>query len=476
MHRKSLSETMIDALLDFHRKQTAGVLRVESGANKKQIVIRAGTLAFAESNQPEEHLARILVSQRVIQRPDLPKISAAMKAGKASDQAIMAACRVSAAEIAAGAQEQARAILSSLLSWSDGELHVYTGEGFPDRTMDLRLGLPEFVLAAVRQAVADGKLPESIKSLQGSIRPAESSRATRSEIPLDSAECYACSLVTGPTRIETVLPGLASATQKPRQVLQCLLLLGFLAPEETKAGEPAVAENISQKNDFPEEEFEEMLRQFEVASHYEILGLPTDAGQDQIKNSYHALARRFHPDRFQSPGLIPFQAKAEKLFTFITGAYAVLSDPAARVSYDYVRTKQESPVEAAKNSSGPDKAKMAEMIFKAARMNLAKQEYDKAIGQFRECVWLDPADPQYHYFLGIAQAEVPRYRKEAEKNLLRAIELNNSYVASRLALGRLYIRANLARRAQLQFEEVLRWDPNNPEALSMLQGEAVFSR
>jgi curved DNA-binding protein CbpA len=471
MREAHLHHQLIDSLLDFHRRKGAGVILVEAGTAKKQLVIRGGKLAFAESNQADEHLARILVTQRVIQRQDLPKISALMKEGKSSDEAIFSACHVSAEALASGAREQAITILSSLLAWPDGEVHVYPGEAFPNRAMNLSAALPEFILETVRRAVSVGKIPDSMKAVQGAVRAMETGRAARAEIPLDRTECYACSLVSGDVRIETVLPVLEAVDPKPLKLLQRLLMLGFIKLEDTsqeKGGPPPLADVDSES---PAGELEDMLRRVEVAGNYAILGVPADATQDQIKDAYYELARRFHPDHFQSAEMGPHQAKAQRLFTYITGAYTILSDPAARVSYDYERTKQASPVESAKSAGSPDKAKMVEMLFKSARLHLSKQEYEKAIAQFRECVWLNPTEAKYHHFLGIAQSELPRFRKEAEKNLLKAVELNGSSVESRLALGKLYIKANLAKRAQLQFEEVLRWDPNNPEAIRLLAGE-----
>jgi curved DNA-binding protein CbpA len=468
MRRTQLHHQVIDSLLDFHRLKCAGVIRVEVGTAKKQIVIRAGKLAFTESNQAEEHLARILVAQKVIQRQELPKISALMKAGKPSDEAILSACHLDPDAVASGAREQAVTILASLLAWPHGELHVYQGESFPNRTINLNAALPELILDTVRRAVATGKLPDYLKNVQRTIRPMETGQAARAEIPLDRAECYACSLVSGEARLETVLPALEAVDPKPLRLLQRLLLLGFITCEESADDNDAESALAGADRGSPEEELDEMLRRFEVAGHYEILGVATDATQDQIKDSYYGLARRFHPDRYQSAAMMTHQAKAQRLFTYITGAYTVLSDPAARVSYDFARAKHESPMESAKNTTGPDKGRMAEVLFKSARVHLSKQEYEKAIAQFRECVWLNPTESKYHYFLGVAQSELPKYRKEAEKNLLKSVELTSSSVESRLALGRLYVKANLAKRAQLQFEEVLRWDPNNPEALRML--------
>jgi Tfp pilus assembly protein PilF len=68
----------------------------------------------------------------------------------------------------------------------------------------------------------------------------------------------------------------------------------------------------------------------------------------------------------------------------------------------------------------------------------------------------------------MAQAEIPKLRKEAEHHFLKAIEIDQTQVDSRLQLGMLYTKVNLVKRAAAQFEEVLRWDPGNSTAGRML--------
>lgn len=64
--------------------------------------------------------------------------------------------------------------------------------------------------------------------------------------------------------------------------------------------------------------------------YYEILGVPKDAAQQQIKKAYRSLALKFHPDR------VPTEEKpeAEQKFKEISEAYGVLSDPKKRSMYD----------------------------------------------------------------------------------------------------------------------------------------------
>ncbi len=61
---------------------------------------------------------------------------------------------------------------------------------------------------------------------------------------------------------------------------------------------------------------------------YEIIGVPKNASQDEIKKAYRKLARKHHPDK--NPG----DKEAEERFKEIQGAYDVLGDAEKRKAYD----------------------------------------------------------------------------------------------------------------------------------------------
>lgn len=65
-----------------------------------------------------------------------------------------------------------------------------------------------------------------------------------------------------------------------------------------------------------------------MSDHYATLGVPADAGQDEIKRAYRRLARELHPDRN------PDDPAALERFKDIARAYEVLSDPKKRQRYD----------------------------------------------------------------------------------------------------------------------------------------------
>ena len=68
-------------------------------------------------------------------------------------------------------------------------------------------------------------------------------------------------------------------------------------------------------------------------NYYFILGVKPSATPEELKRSYHALAKKYHPDANRGAQV----GEAEEIFKDINEAYQLLSNPLTRSSYDYCR-------------------------------------------------------------------------------------------------------------------------------------------
>jgi curved DNA-binding protein CbpA len=74
-----------------------------------------------------------------------------------------------------------------------------------------------------------------------------------------------------------------------------------------------------------------MARQRADRDYYAVLGLGSQATEEEVRRTYRRLALEWHPDRNQG------NPRAEERFKEISEAYAVLIDPTKRAAYDRAR-------------------------------------------------------------------------------------------------------------------------------------------
>ncbi|MEW5883588.1 MAG: J domain-containing protein [Armatimonadota bacterium] len=73
-------------------------------------------------------------------------------------------------------------------------------------------------------------------------------------------------------------------------------------------------------------------------THYDLLGVPRNATQEQIRLAFRRLVLKYHPDRSGT-------SRTTDLFMQIVEAHAVLSSPERRAHYDALLRAKEGAAE-----------------------------------------------------------------------------------------------------------------------------------
>jgi curved DNA-binding protein CbpA len=212
--------------------------------------------------------------------------------------------------------------------------------------------------------------------------------------------------------------------------------------------------------------------------HYDILDVARLATGNEIKSSYHKLARRFHPDRFHQsePQL---RSQVESAFARIAQAYEVLSNQSLRADYDLKQSPKpgsssQKPATAEGKASGPkpaapeSDAKRAAQSFQRGRDAFQNNRHDEAIRFLAEAAMVSPREARYRAHYGQALARQSKTRRMAETELQAALALEPENASYRIMLAELYRQLGLQKRAEGELERALALDPKNNAARSLL--------
>ena len=212
------------------------------------------------------------------------------------------------------------------------------------------------------------------------------------------------------------------------------------------------------------------------ADHFVLLGISQDATADLIRAAYFTLARKLHPDRIASLGIVDSARDAQRLFAQINTAFGILNDNLKRTEYlSIIARGGESAVRAeeAKADEIAMRVMHAEEAFRRGEMALRREQIDQAIAEFTTAVELQPQEPEYvalftwAKFAAATDKQAVAHKTRIE--LQRAAERSTQSPTARFYLGRVERILGREREALEHFYEVLRIKPNHAEASSEIR-------
>ena len=181
-----------------------------------------------------------------------------------------------------------------------------------------------------------------------------------------------------------------------------------------------------------------------------MLEVSQEANPDEIRASYHRLAKKWHPDRFTGDEKVT----AEEKFRQLAEAFATLKDPVKRQSFASAPRPQ-APVAGAVSAPAapPAQERSADDWAEEARKALGAGQIDQAKGFVQYAIRLDATRAEFQLLLGqILQTEGrdPRGAVRALEAYLKAKPKDPDVL---IELADLYASQGMQARGQRLLEE-----------------------
>jgi len=133
----------------LHRNRFDGTLRVSRGPLLKLLYFQGGEIVMASSNDPGDHLAPILIREGKLKAEQLDLARKSSKAGTSLARILVQMGFLTSGELFAGARQQLRQIVGSLLGLPDAGYQIQEGY-FPREITSLNVDTREMLLDLVR--------------------------------------------------------------------------------------------------------------------------------------------------------------------------------------------------------------------------------------------------------------------------------------------------------------------------------------
>jgi curved DNA-binding protein CbpA len=494
-----LSEHPLAELIrEISAARLSGALRLERQRAKLVIYFDQGDLHFAASNLRAHRLTEVLMRTRIVSETQLAEIRAA-DSERELEATLLRRGTITSETLDRARASQVADILRTALLWTSGswafdprarvaeDIHVTLD--FDQLLMECARHLPDDYIAS-RLNGTNSILSRPTSETNGvDLLLVEAFVLSRVQEPTTLAELTALSGVPEPDALRAIyglsLSGLLDRNDWPAA------LSGYAARRSTSHGRsqrktgtasaasPGANSETSAFSDEARELQEFFDRLSRARNHYEVLDLSRGVSGVQVKNAYHSLARRFHPDRFHQsdPQL---RARVDSAFARIAQAYETLSDPSLRAAYEAKLKAKPATADGRESSSSTSsvsneqpasvgtKTARAEAAFQRALAATKQNQGDTATSCFAEAANLAPRVARYRAYYGQALSEQRQSRRVAEAEFQAAIALEPDNASYRIMLAELYRSLGLRRRALGELERALMAEPKNKEVRAML--------
>ncbi|MEW6731868.1 MAG: DUF4388 domain-containing protein [Acidobacteriota bacterium] len=334
----------------FYRERLSGRLTCINGAVIKTIHFDEGAVVFAHSSVTNERLGELLLRVGRITKADFDKATEIMRARSLRfGAALIEMKRISVEELKPLIIDQVANIVYSLFAWSAGQYEVRR-ERPPEESIKISLSTADIIFEGLRRLENIDLIKHWLGDFTRKLATTSDPLLLYQSVNLNPKEAFIVSRIDSVMSVEEILSlgGLPEAdTLKTLCGLLAVGILEWVDNAKPLRTSVPIANVLNKPQVIPSDfdiqtaaafcyEVENTLRTLQNASHYVVLGLTRTASDEEVREAYGQLARKFHPDRHTQLANynLSLRADLEKIFTRISEAYRTLSDPISREGYD----------------------------------------------------------------------------------------------------------------------------------------------
>jgi CheY-like chemotaxis protein len=477
-HKGSLREVHFGSILHgLHDARASGVLLVESGKKKKAVQLRDGYPVAVKSNLVTECLGNMLARRGRLTQDQLDESLRRVKRGEGLQGEILVAMEVLDEEtVSAALREQAEAKLLEIFEWRRGTYAFQMGKKLQRAaTLALSESPATLILEGARRHVPIARVDDYLARHGRACVAASDAPFHRFQSIGVSEDELAQLSDLGPDR---PVGSYCDAPERVRRILYGLLVtevLELTSPESvasTAPGHgvaPGRVEPATEDDAEIRRELTALAQDLREKTYYEVLGLPTIAGDDAVRRAYAEQIERVHPDRYrQSSGAV--RQVADEIYMLFTRAYEALRDPEARAAY---ASEMKRDIEAQRDQVRSKKILSAEMAFQRGEAALRQRDYQGALVFFGSALEQLPDEGLYRAYYGwclhLCHPDNEVILQEAAEHVQSGIKLARDHEMPYLFLGRIYKVLGRTAAAERMFTRAVQLRSDCVEALRELR-------
>jgi tetratricopeptide (TPR) repeat protein len=485
------------ALLNkIYSARLTGQLQLVLGRVERHLFFDGGQLVFATSSDRQDSLGEMMLREGALTQSQFEEAAELVKTGQRFGSAVTEMGIFTVEQVVIWVQRQLTQITSSVLDYPSGRFYFFTSL---EKNVVPEIGIPvplgKLLLEAVRRAkdlplehlAADAglrigfspdpmlryqvvELDDTERRLLASISRTVSAKdfLATCTIPKDSAAraLYALlvlgAVVSVPVPVQSEQPVEQAAQSAPAAAPTPAPKQPAAVAPTPEPPCPASAEDSPDTKKF-EEEIRALLDLAGKSTYYELLGVTATSPPELVKENFHRMARKFHPDRHM--GHSEWLGLLQDLMGRLTIAYKTIVDEEKRAAYD------KQIASAGAFTLGQEKTESEETVDECltrAKQALRAHNFAGSILWLRKCVEIAPDVAKHHAMLARSLAAIPQYRQDAVRHFSLALELDQWNTSTYFQFGELYEVMRLPWRAVPLYRRILEIDPQHTKAIERL--------